>query len=179
LTDDILIKRSQAGDNHAFNELVKRYEPRIAATVFGMLGDCPETDDVGQETFIRFYHHIRQFRGDSSVATYLTRIAINLSLNEMKRRRLHLRFFQRQSETETDLADNSNPHTNSENRELIQRALQKLAPNFRSVLVLRLVDGYSTKETAEILKLPMGTVLSRLARAQQKMKELLKPYLGD
>ena len=62
---------------------------------------------------------------------------------------------------------------------LIQRAIQKLDPKFRSVIVLRLMDGYSTTETAEILKIPTGTVLSRLARAQKKLKELLSPYIGD
>ena len=73
------------------------------------------------------------------------------------------------------------PKANSEyddTREVIHRALQELDPKFRSVIVLRLLDGYSTQETADILQLPTGTVLSRLARAQQKMKEILTPYIG-
>ncbi len=144
-----------------------------------MLGNCPEADDVGQETFIRFYNNIFQFRGDSSVGTYLTRIAMNLSLNEIKSRKRRSLFFQRQSENDYNISDNSNQNRNFENKELIQRALQKLDSNFRSVLVLRLIDGYSTTETAQILKLPIGTVLSRLARAQKKLKELLIPYMGD
>jgi RNA polymerase sigma-70 factor (ECF subfamily) len=76
-----------------------------------------------------------------------------------------------------DIEDkNSNPDMD-ENREIIQRAIQELAPKFRSVIVLRLIDGYSTEETAKILKVPIGTVLSRLARAQKKLKEILSPML--
>jgi RNA polymerase sigma-70 factor (ECF subfamily) len=65
----------------------------------------------------------------------------------------------------------------NENQELIRRAIQELAPKFRSVIVLRLIDGYSTEETAKILHVPIGTVLSRLARAQKKLKEILSPML--
>lgn len=177
MTDQELIKNTQSGDDQAFKELVKRYEQRVAATVIGMLGDCPEADDVGQETFIRFYNNILQFRGDSSVGTYLTRIAMNLSLNEIKRRKRRSLFFQRQSENDGNLSDYTDANSDFENKELMQRALQKLDSNFRSVLVLRLIDGYSTTETAQILKLPIGTVLSRLARAQKKLKKLLIPYM--
>ncbi|MCK4596570.1 RNA polymerase subunit sigma, partial [bacterium] len=67
----------------------------------------------------------------------------------------------------------------NEDREMVQRAIQKLESKFRSVVVLRLIDGYSTRETADILNVPVGTVLSRLARAQDKLKELLSPYIGD
>ena len=177
MTDQELIKNTQSGDDQAFEELVKRYEQRVAATVIGMLGDCPEADDVGQETFIRFYNNIHQFRGDSSVGTYLTRIAMNLSLNEIKRRKRRSLFFQRQRENDYNISDYTDANSDFENKELMQRALQKLDSNFRSVLALRLIDGYSTAETARILKLPIGTVLSRLARAQKKLKELLIPYM--
>ena len=177
MTDQELIKKTQAGDDHAFKELVKRYQQRVAAIVIGMLGDRPEADDVGQETFIRFYDSIKKFRGDSSVGTYLTRIAMNLSLNEIKRRKRRSLFFQRQNENDYNISDHTDANSDFENKELMQRALQKLDTNFRSVLVLRLIDGYSTTETAQILKLPIGTVLSRLARAQKKLKELLIPYM--
>lgn len=179
MTDLELIKNIRSGDDDAFRELVKRYEPRVAATVIGMLGDCPEAEDVGQETFIRFYNSINKFRGDSSVGTFLTRIAINLSLNELKKRQRKNTFFRRQNETDLNIAASSNPDIANDDKEIIQKAMQKLQPKFKSVLVLRLIDGYSTSETAEILKLPTGTVLSRLARGQKKMKELLIPLMGE
>ena len=180
MTDDQLIKAARAGDHGAFKELVRLYEPRVAATVIGMLGKCPEAEDVGQETFIRFYRSLNTFRGDAGVGTYLTRIAINLSLNELKRRkRSKIIPLQKSSNEAYDIPDTQNPNSYDDEREIVQRAIQKLEPKFRSVIVLRIMDGYSTKETAEILKLPIGTVLSRLARAQKKLKKLLTPYFGE
>jgi len=179
LTDEQLIHASRQGDEQAFKELIKRHEPRVASTVIGMLGNCPEAEDVGQETFIRFYNSLKSFRGDASVGTYLTRIAINLSLNEFKRRkRRSLLFLHKQDEAIFDIPDENSETQFDENKEMVQHAIQKLEPKFRSVIVLRLIDGYSTAETAKILKLPIGTVLSRLARAQKKLKEILSPYLG-
>lgn len=177
LTDEKLIKTTLSGDDGAFKQLVVRYESRVAATVIGMLGNCPEAEDVGQESFIRFYKGLKDFRGNSSVATYLTRIAINLSLNELKRRkRRALLFPQKAAGEEENLPEQRQSNKYNEEKELIQFAVRKLGPKFRSVFVLRLIDGYSTAETAEILKLPVGTVLSRLARAQEKVRKILTPY---
>lgn len=80
-----LVEMARQGDMNAFAEIVSRYEGKIARTVIGMLGDANEADDVGQETFIRFFKSIHSFRGDSSLGTYLTRIAINLSYNVLKK----------------------------------------------------------------------------------------------
>jgi RNA polymerase sigma-70 factor (ECF subfamily) len=180
LTDERLIAAARQGDNQAFKELVRRHEARVAATIIGMLGKCPEAEDVGQETFIRFYKSLKKFRGESSVGTYLTRIAINLSLNELKRRkRRSFMFFRKPLEEVYDVADGKASNPDIEDKELIHQAIQKLDEKFRSVIVLRLMDGYSTEETAKILNVPVGTVLSRLSRAQKKLKELLTPYYGD
>lgn len=179
MTDEQLIKDIQAGDGEALRALIKKYESRVASTVIGMLGNCPEADDVGQETFIRFYQARGNFRGEATIGTYLTRIAMNLSLNELKKRQRKNLFFRRQTETDLNVPDKTTANNIEDTKELIQQALQKLDANFRSVVVLRLIEGYSTTETAKILKLPIGTVLSRLARAQKKLKEILKPLMGD
>jgi len=176
LTDEKLVQAVRNGDSTAFEEIVKRYESLVASTVIGMLGRCPEADDVGQETFIRFYKSIHNFRGESRIGTYLTRIAINLSLNEIKRRQRKNLLFSGVSE---DIIDNSNGTAFDDDKEVVRQAIQQLDHQFRSVLVLRLIDGYSTKETAEILHIPVGTVLSRLIRAQQKLKKYLTPILGE
>jgi RNA polymerase sigma-70 factor (ECF subfamily) len=179
-SDEHLVEAAREGDSSAFKELVRRYESRVAATVTGMLGNSAEADDVGQETFIRFYRALGAFRGESSVGTYLTRIAINLSLNELKRRKRLFSLFSRSTDEEEmpEIKDPKVSEFGFEDKEVVQWALQKLKPEFRSVLVLRLIDGYSTEETAAILKIPLGTALSRLARAQKKMKEILTPYFG-
>lgn len=93
-TDEELIAAARQGDARAFQVLVEPYESRVAAVVVSMLGPGPDADDVGQETFIRFYTSIDRFRGDASLGTYVTRIAINQSLKALKRRRKwHERFF--------------------------------------------------------------------------------------
>jgi RNA polymerase sigma-70 factor (ECF subfamily) len=169
------------GNNDAFKEIVKKYESRVAATVIGMLGHCAEAEDIGQETFIRLYQSLHKFRGESSLGTYVTRIAINLSLNEIRRRGRHRQTYLTNSEeTIEKLADTSNQNEQKELSGLIQKGLQQLPAKFRSVIVLRLIDGYSTEETANILNLPLGTVLSRLSRAQMKLKKILTPlYKGE
>jgi len=179
LSDQELIARILDGNKNAFRDMIKRYEYLVAATVYGMLGKCPEAEDVGQETFIRFYNGLKNFRGESSVSSYLTRIAINLSLNELKRRKRRLQVFHKQDEAHFELPDQHQHNIYDGQNELVQSALKALKPKFRSVIVLRLIDGYSIQETAQILKIPVGTVLSRLARAQKKLKEILLPVIGE
>ena len=176
-TDEELLRRSREGNVAAFGELVRRNESKVAATVVGMLGKCDEADDIGQETFIRFHGALEKFRGDSSIGTYITRIAINLSLNELRRRerrRFLFRTIDPGNDPEEPLAERTVDRFEEE--EIIRRALESLSPNFRAIITLRLIEGYSTEETAEILQIPLGTVLSRLRRAQQKLRIILNNY---
>lgn len=180
MTDEQLIAASKAGDESAFGQLIRRYESQVAATVYGMLGHCAEAEDVGQDVFIRFYKNLDQFQGKSKLGTYLTKIAMNLSLNELKRRkRKRMLFWEKSVEENHTLVDTDNPGGFDDQKELVNAAVQKLEPDFRSVIVLRLIDGYSTRETAQILAVPEGTVLSRLARAQKKLKKILEPHFGE
>lgn len=179
LTDEALVDAARDGSEDAFRELVKRYEGRVAAVVIRMLGDTAEAEDVGQETFIRFYRGLRGFRGQASVGTYLTRIAINLSLNEIKKRRrrsIFIPFTPVGKEKDAPDQEFEDPRASAEyddTPDRINKALNQLKPEFRSVVVLRLMEGYTSKETAEILGLPVGTVLSRLKRSQEKLKRIL------
>jgi len=179
-TEDLeLVGRSRDGDDSAFSELVCRYQHTVAKTVIGMLGAGDDAEDVGQQVFIRFFRALDDYRGEAALGTYLTRIAINLSLNELKRRKRMSQIFFRPPESYPEKyemkADNAESELDAE--EVVNKALQNLEPKFRSVVVLRMIQGYSTKETAEMLKLPLGTVLSRLSRAQDKLKELLKDLI--
>lgn len=163
----------------AFGQLVTRYEQQVRSTVQGMLGNTVESNDVSQEVFIRFYQALDKYRGEARLGTYLTRIAINLSLNELKRRQKKnrwLTFFQKEDK-HLQLPDESADLSRYDTKDLIYKALQELEPNFRSVIVLRLLEGYSVKETAQLLSIPEGTVASRLTRAQVKLKTILKPLL--
>lgn len=177
MTDQELLKRSAANDHQAFAELVRRYQDKVAGTVNGMLGKSVEADDVAQEVFIRFYQALPRFRGEAAVGTYLTRIAINLSLNALKRRKRRRFLFATADESAVAIAETATSAT--EQKEIVSRALQSLDPKMRAVAVLRLVDGYSTEETAAILGIPRGTVLSRLSAARQKLKEFLTPFFEE
>ena len=179
LTEADLVELAKNGDQSAFMEIVKCNKSKVAATIYGMIGKCDEADDIGQEVFIRFYKSINSFRGESALGTYLTRIAINLSLNELARRKRKRFFsFDKMMEEGSDIGYTEDSGKLKENKEILEKAIQKLETKYRSVLVLRLIDGYSTEETAKILDVPLGTVLSRLARAQLKLKEYLQPYIS-
>ena len=177
-SDRALIERARTGDDRAFRDLVERHESRVAATVIGMLGPGDDAEDVGQETFIRLYRSLDRFRGDSSLGTYLTRIAINLSLTALKKRKRRLSRFVSQDATESDRPEASwDPRDQLERTEDVRRvraAVGRLAPDHRAVVVLRMIDGYSTRETAEILEIPLGTVMSRLARAMGRLEREMK-----
>jgi len=173
------IDAAKSGNESAFKKIVEMLEPHIAATVTGMLGKCQEAEDVGLETFIRLHRSLAAFRGDSSLDTYATRIAINLSINELKKRKRHNLLVIDKDSSDLQITNDDDLIENEELRNIINTGLDKLKPAFRSVIVLRLMNGYSVKETAEILKIAEGTVLSRLARAQKKLRAILSPDLGD
>ena len=166
-----LIKKAMAGNMAAFETIVRKYESMVAKITIPMLGNKNDADDIGQETFIRFYKSMKQFKGDSQLGTYLARIAINLSLNELKKRSKQW-LFTTNNYNGADIPSVNNEE-NKEIRDLVNSSLEALEPKFRSVIVLRHIQGFSTRETANILGLPQGTVLSRLSRGQNKLKGII------
>lgn len=181
--DDELLVSARKGDERAFAALVERYEGAVAATAIGMLGPGGDADDVGQETFIRFHRSLDRFRGESSLKTYLVHIAMNLSLNALRsRRRTFLRF----GGGDDDLAGAREPRVGpadetdaAELKRVVQQAVAALSEKHRAVVVLRMFQDLSTRETANMLGVPEGTVLSRLSRAMQELQTRLGPYVRD
>lgn len=181
--DDELLARARAGDERAFAALVERYEGAVAATAIGMLGPGADADDVGQETFIRLHRALDRFRGESSLKTYVIHIAMNLSLNALRsRRRMLLRF----AGGDEELTDAPEPRIGpaaetdaAELRSVVQRAVAALNEKQRAVVVLRMFQDLSTRETANMLGVPEGTVLSRLSRAMEELQARLAPYVRD
>lgn len=174
--DGSLIQASLKGDTRAFGEIVRRYQKMVARTVRGMLGDSVYAEDVGQDVFIKLFHSLQEFRGEAKLSTYIQKIAVNLTLNEIKRRKRFFSTFSQKGNNEMyeyDVPDHDTPEKR-EAAELVEKALQAMDPKFRVIVTMRLLHGYSTKETAEILGLPLGTVLSRLSRAQEQMKGILE-----
>ncbi|HVN58790.1 MAG TPA: RNA polymerase sigma factor [Bacteroidales bacterium] len=174
--DQELVEASLKGDKTAFGEIVNRYRKMVARTVKGMLGDTVFAEDIGQEVFIKLYYSLSEFRGEAKLSTYIQRIAVNLTLNEIKRRKRFYSTFSQAGNNEMheyEIPD-SDDEDRKDARELVNRALQGMEPKFRVILTMRMLQGYSTKETAEILNLPLGTVLSRLSRAQEQIRKILE-----
>jgi RNA polymerase sigma-70 factor, ECF subfamily len=177
--DDIeLVKASIEGDKQAFEVIVGRYRKMVARTVKGMLGDSVFAEDIGQDVFIKLYNSLSDFRGEAKLSTYIQKIAVNLTLNEIKRRKRFFSMFSQKGNNEMhefEISDNEY-EAKSEASEIVHKALTAMEPKFRIIVTMRLLQGYSTKETAEILELPLGTVLSRLSRAQEQLKIILENY---
>ncbi len=171
LHDFELINRAIDGDRGCFAEIVTRHKSTIATTAINMLGDIEEAKEIGQQVFIRFYKSMHTFKKESKLSTYLTRITINLCLNHLKRTKI----MQSRSLELKVAVHQTSEHFSSdiENKELVNLTLQNLNEKHRAVLVLRMIKGYSTEETAQILDVPSGTVLSRLKRAMDHFKTIL------
>lgn len=172
--EQAIINKVIGGDTDSYRLIVDALKDRIAAVCMSMLKNETWAEEVGQDTFVRLYNALPKFKGDSNLSTYATRIAINLCKNKLdsiKRRRNR---FIEQSETHHQIpSNNESTQKRLENQDLIQIALDVLKAEERSVVVLRLMEGYSIKETAEIVGIKEGTVMSKLSRALKKMQAVL------
>ena len=178
--DESLIARARGGDRQAFRALVDRYEGTVARVAYGMLGQGADTDDVGPEVMVKLYTALDGFRAEASLKTFVTRIAINCCLDHLKKRKRFFRRFRPIDDAQDHaLPDPARGDRQAEARQAISRAVATLAPEFRSVVVLRLIEGHSTLETARILDVAEGTILSRLARARKHLAAQLKEYEHD
>ncbi|MEM9305592.1 MAG: RNA polymerase sigma factor [Pseudomonadota bacterium] len=178
-TDAELIAAVVGGNKAAFAGIVRRYEEVVARTVIGMLGAGDAAEEAGQVAMIKIYNGLGDFRADASLKTYVTRIAMNTALDELRRRKRFLaRFVSPSRERESDVFEQIPAHGDvasaHERQQLVAAALAALKPEFRSVAVLRLLHGYDSGEVASILGISDGTVFSRLSRARSQLKMLLR-----
>jgi len=170
-TDFELIESAINGNEMSFAEIVRRHQSIVASTAMNMLGDMEEAKEVGQMVFVRFYKSMAKFQNKAKLSTYLTRITINLCLNNLKRRQ---NFSSRTNSLDIAYGVSTGDKlTDYENKEIINKALQMLDENHRAIVTVRMIQGYDTLQTAEILGIPKGTVLSRLKRAMDKLKIIL------
>jgi len=180
--DDVLIARVQAGDHRAFHHLVSRYQERIRNLLFAMFHEQELVDDLAQEVFIKAYEALPNFRFESSLYTWLYRIAINKGRDELRRRKLR-RFFSLQHLDDTVRADleariAERPH-DMEASDLVALGLRTLPDHQREVVIMKDLQGFSYEEIAEILDVEVGTVKSRLSRARTAMRDVLGPLLRE
>jgi RNA polymerase sigma-70 factor, ECF subfamily len=179
-----LVRRAQAGDSAAFEQLVDYYKHRIYNYVLRMVGDPDTAEDIAQETFIRAYSSLASFRGASSIQTWLYRIASNLAIDTMRRRKYRYNSFSLDeplstldSEVSRDIEDDTpGPQRQLQTRQLQQKvtdAIVQLSPKLRTVIILYELQGMSYDEIAEIVGAPLGTIKSRLFNAREQLRELL------
>ena len=181
-----LVQAAKKGDLEAFSELVKRYDRNIFRIAQHITHNEEDAQDVVQEAFLKAYQNLEQFQGNSKFYTWLVRIAVNEALMKLRRRRTD-RTVSIDEDVETDegtmpreVADWSpNPeqlYGQSELSEILKKTIQGLPPGFRTVFVLRDVEGLSTEETADMLGLSIPAVKSRLLRARLQLRERLAKY---
>lgn len=175
-TDLELIRRVKSGEMQAFDGLMQRYATRIYQVIYGMVHNQADTQDLSQETFIHAYQGIKGFNEKYRFYTWLYRIAINLCINHWKRKKTAQLVSIENGESYADPNPNANPGS-QDLRRVVERKLLQLPEEQKTVFVLRTFEEMSYQEIAGVLGISIGTVMSRLSRAREKLKELLKDYL--
>ncbi len=193
MDEEAFVKRLQARDEAAFNELVLAYERRVFALVFRMLGRREEAEDLAQEVFVQVFKAIDQFRGESKLSTWIYRIAVNLCKNRTK----YLSRRHAGSEDDVDAMADRAPLSSAKGvsvgdvgrpdelvegmqlEVLVKRAIAQIDTDFRQVLILRDVEDMSYEEIASVTGLAEGTVKSRIHRARAQLRALVERALGE
>ncbi|MFL6464561.1 MAG: sigma-70 family RNA polymerase sigma factor [Bryobacteraceae bacterium] len=181
-----LVQAAKQGDVSAFEQLVKRYDRNVFRIAQHITQNREDAEDVVQDAFLKAYENLEQFQGNSKFYTWLVRIAVNESLMKLRRRKTS-KTVSMDEDVETEegsmpreFADWSpNPeqqYGQSELSDILRKTIQGLPTSFRTVFVLRDVEGLSTEETAEMLHLSVPAVKSRLLRARLQLRERLNRY---
>ncbi len=181
-SDEGLVERAVAGDAEAFGEIVRRWERRIYALAYGILGSPEDARDASQETFIAAYRNLQGFRGEAKVSSWLHRIAVNQCISRQRRARVR-------GETGLDeevaagrehLLSNgreASPARESESKqraEAVRRAVASLPRELREVVLMKEFEGLTFQEIADALQIPLSTVKSRLYTALRQLQMRLK-----
>ncbi|MBX3438946.1 MAG: sigma-70 family RNA polymerase sigma factor [Planctomycetaceae bacterium] len=185
-SDQELIDQCLAGQTDAFGELVTRYESRLYGTLVHILGSVQEARDATQEAFVLAFRKLKTFRQESAFYSWLFRIAYNAAVSQHRRRQpptASVDVLREQSGSEpVDDRPESDPayalHL-SERQALVSKALDELGEEFRTVIILREMEGLSYEEIAELVACPVGTVRSRIHRARSELREKLTRALAS
>jgi len=179
-----LVKQCKEGKVTAFNQIVLKYKDKVFNTAYRFLGNYQDASDLTQECFISVYNGIKDFKGESSLSTWIYRIAVNVCKNKLKS-------FERKKDSKTislrdkilDVKDSNNsPVELFEKKEIesrVQDAINSLPSEWKEVVILRDIEGLSYDEIARILQCEIGTVKSRLHRARMVLKDKLKRVICE
>ena len=185
--ETVLVDRARHGDLKAYDELVRRYQERIYATIYHMTSNHEDANDLAQESFVKAFQALKSFKGGSSFYTWLYRIAVNKTINFLKQRKnrqhMSLNDLDFNAEHNPDLValiSDKTPRRDAgltELQEKLNAALLKLSESHRLAVVLHDVQGLSHEEIAKIMHCNIGTVRSRLFYARQQLQALLADYV--
>ncbi len=180
LEDEVLIERFQNGDLRAFDEIVRRYKDPLLNFVYRFLGNRTESEDIVQETFLRVFKNKHAYRKVAKFSTWIYTIAGNLAKTELRKRKKRNLFSISDigyEDKDYEIADETLSPEKEVNStmydEIIQKEIQNLSPKFREVIILRDVQELSYEEISKIVKIPIGTVKSRVNRARLRLQEKL------
>jgi len=186
--DKALVLKFKKGDRYAFEMLVSRYKRKLYSVIYRMVRNHQITDDMLQETFLKMFKNIDKYDDKYPFYPWLYRIAVNNTLNYIKKNKKRkkdrsleeeVEERHRQFDSHHDCFDPEITASRTERDKRILQALEEVSPVYRTTLILRVFEGLSYKEIAEILSCSIGTVMSRLNRARKQMRELLKDYLKN
>jgi RNA polymerase sigma-70 factor, ECF subfamily len=184
--DDVeLVKRCQAGDSSAFDDLITRYRSKVFTMIYGMVQNEQDAWDLAQEGFLKAWKSIHRFKGESSFYTWLYRIMTNVTIDSLRRKgiRGEAEFDDRIAPVNVEPGSRTTPSSSplpnkkleyGEIRERIDEAIAKLSPEHRAVIVMKEIEDLQYSEIAEILSCSLGTVMSRLFYARKKLQNLLR-----
>jgi RNA polymerase sigma-70 factor (ECF subfamily) len=182
LDDAHLVEQSVAGNSIAFDQLVERYRSKVVRLVSSTLGSDIDPEDVAQDVFVKVYLSLGRFRGESSFSTYLYTVTVNRCRDELRKGKLR-KFFS----FDEWFSGNNPAHPTQENgeglemderRSAVRSALKKLPTQSQMLLHLREIEELSYKELADIFEVEIGTIKSRLARARDRLRDELEPYIA-
>jgi RNA polymerase sigma-70 factor, ECF subfamily len=189
--DALLVERAKRGEVSAFEMLVVKYQRRIERLIGRMVRDTDLVQDIAQETFIRAYRALPQFRGESAFYTWLYRIAVNTAKKALVEKKRDPLLFEgamvsteegeEPSRVENELSDGETPETVLAGRQVaatVNAAIDALSEDLRQAIVLREIEGLSYEEIADVMNCPIGTVRSRIFRAREAIATKLRPLLG-
>ncbi len=182
-SDRQLVQEAKEGRRESFDQLVLRYQRMVYAIIRRMVSDHDDADDLAQEAFLAAYRAMERIDEQQSFKAYISRIAINLSINHLRRKGRWLRIWSQRGKEAGEAARGANtmsPHTKVERSELLgklEKAIEDLPGHQKAVLTLKVYQGMSYGEIAETLKISQGTVMSRLYRARNRLRAQLKDLI--
>lgn len=191
--EKILLDRCCTGDAAAFEALISSYQKKVYNIAYRMLGNIDDASEIAQEVFIKIFRSIRQFKGEAAFSTWVYKIAVNMCLDELRKRKKSRSVYIDEAvrledgEVEKQIpGEMPSPEEMTEKNELrgiVENAIKLLDEKHRCVVVLRDIQGMSYEEIAQILNCPLGTIKSRINRARAALRDILNPqkelFIGE